>query len=133
MFKRLFGQKNKTEASTQSMPDTKSSTSPKEKTPASQRSGPGRSKVETKPKPIWSPVDFKVAEVEGKTRFHDLGLEPELLHGIADLGFEYCSAIQAESLPFALKGHDVVGKAQTGTGKTAAFLLAIINDLKFTR
>lgn len=67
--------------------------------------------------------------MEGKSRFHDFDLEPELLHAIADLGFEYCSPIQAQSLPHALKGRDVVGKAQTGTGKTAAFLTAIIDDL----
>ena len=51
------------------------------------------------------------------------------MHGIADLGFEYCSPIQAQSLPHTLNGHDMVGKAQTGTGKTAAFLLSIIDDL----
>lgn len=66
---------------------------------------------------------------EGKTRFHDLDLPDALMHGIADLGFEYCSPIQAISLPHSLNGHDVVGKAQTGTGKTAAFLLAVIDDL----
>src|SRR5690606_11743370 len=42
---------------------------------------------------------------------------------------EYCSPIQAQSLPYALNGQDVVGKAQTGTGKTAAVLVAIIDDL----
>ncbi|MDQ2075104.1 ATP-dependent RNA helicase RhlB [Marinimicrobium sp. ABcell2] len=68
-------------------------------------------------------------EVPGKTRFHDMGLETSLMHAIADLKFEYCSPIQAQSLPLALQGRDVVGKAQTGTGKTAAFLTAIIDDL----
>lgn len=77
----------------------------------------------------WDLSQFPVPEVEGKTRFHDLGLPLELMHGIADLGFEYCSPIQAQSLPYALNGEDVVGKAQTGTGKTAAFLVAIIDDL----
>ncbi|HAD08024.1 MAG TPA: ATP-dependent RNA helicase [Porticoccaceae bacterium] len=51
------------------------------------------------------------------------------MHGIADLGFQYCSPIQAQSLPYTLRGNDVVGKAQTGTGKTAAFLVTIIDDL----
>lgn len=77
----------------------------------------------------WSIDQFVVPEQEGKTRFHDLGLRIELMHAIADLGFEYCSPIQAGSLPQALQGHDVIGKAQTGTGKTAAFLTTIINDL----
>lgn len=66
--------------------------------------------------------------MEGKTRFHDLDLPGELMHAIQDLGFEYCSPIQAQALPFTLDGQDLVGKAQTGTGKTAAFLVGIIDD-----
>ncbi|MFA5630859.1 MAG: ATP-dependent RNA helicase RhlB [Porticoccaceae bacterium] len=77
----------------------------------------------------WSLERFQVPEVEGKVRFHDLDLSLELMHGIADLGFEYCSPIQARALPFSLRGYDVVGKAQTGTGKTAAFLITVIQDL----
>ena len=64
-----------------------------------------------------------------KTRFTEFALEPQLLEGLADAGFEYCTKIQAESLPVALAGQDVAGQAQTGTGKTAAFLLAIFNHL----
>ncbi len=79
--------------------------------------------------PEWDVSQFPVPEVEGKVRFHDLDLDPRVMHAIADLGFEYCSPIQGQSLPFALKGNDVLGKAQTGTGKTAAFLIAIISDL----
>lgn len=77
----------------------------------------------------WSPADFQVDAKEGETRFHDLDLRDELLHGIADLGFEYCSPIQAQVLPHTLQGHDAIGKAQTGTGKTAAFLITVFNDL----
>ncbi|WP_268920736.1 ATP-dependent RNA helicase RhlB [Sediminihaliea albiluteola] len=73
--------------------------------------------------------DFPVEPQEGQTRFHDLGLQVELMHGIADLGFKYCSPIQAAVLPHTLQGHDAIGKAQTGTGKTAAFLVTIFNDL----
>ncbi len=65
---------------------------------------------------------------EGKTRFHDLGLRDELMHAVADLGFRYCSPIQAGVLPHTLQGHDAIGKAQTGTGKTGAFLITIFND-----
>ena len=72
---------------------------------------------------------FVVEKVEGKTRFHDFDLPVELMHAIADLGFSYCSPIQAQSLPHTLRGGDVVGKAQTGTGKTAAFLITVIYDL----
>lgn len=68
-------------------------------------------------------------ELAGKTRFHDLGLPDVILHAIQDMGFEYCSPIQAQILPHTLKGADAIGKAQTGTGKTAAFLITIIDDL----
>ena len=76
----------------------------------------------------WTPSQFEVPVKEGETRFHDLGLEDSLMHGIADLGFQYCSPIQAQVLPHTLQGHDAIGKAQTGTGKTAAFLVTIFND-----
>ena len=62
-------------------------------------------------------------------RFDGLDLEPSILRGIADAGFEYCTPIQAKSLPAVLAGRDVEGQAQTGTGKTAAFLLGIMNIL----
>lgn len=92
------------------------------------RGGRNRRRRQNTPEVPWDISQFPVPEVEGKTRFHDLGLETDLLHAIADLKFEYCSPIQAQSLPLALQGRDVVGKAQTGTGKTAAFLTAIIDD-----
>ena len=77
----------------------------------------------------WSPSDFHVEPMADQTRFHDLDLAPSLLRGIAELGFQYCSPIQAKILPHTLQGHDAIGKAQTGTGKTAAFLITIFNDL----
>ncbi len=77
----------------------------------------------------WTPDQFVVLPEPGKTRFHDLNLDPRILHGIADLGFQYCSPIQAEVLPKTLLGHDAIGKAQTGSGKTAAFLITVFNDL----
>lgn len=80
----------------------------------------------TKP---WSIGDFKVDPVEGKTRFHDLQLPDSVMRGVHESGFQYCSPIQAESLPAALTGRDMIGQAQTGTGKTAAFLLTIFNRL----
>ena len=76
----------------------------------------------------WSVDEFQVEAKEGETRFHDLGLRDELMHAIADLGFQYCTPIQATVLPHTLQGHDAIGKAQTGTGKTAAFLVTIFND-----
>ena len=62
-------------------------------------------------------------------RFSSLDLPDELLKGVEDAGFEFCTPIQAESLPIALQGKDVAGQAQTGTGKSAAFLLATFNHL----
>ena len=63
------------------------------------------------------------------TRFDSFELEEPILQGIREAGFEYCTPIQAESLPIALKGHDLAGQAQTGTGKTAAFLIATLHHL----
>jgi ATP-dependent RNA helicase RhlB len=77
----------------------------------------------------WDLSYFKVEPQEDKTRFHDFHLPLELMRGIQDAGFEYCTPIQAASLPYTLNGNDIVGKAQTGTGKTAAFLVNIITDL----
>jgi ATP-dependent RNA helicase RhlB len=61
--------------------------------------------------------------------FAALGLPESLLKGTHEAGFEFCTPIQAEALPLALAGQDVAGQAQTGTGKTAAFLLAAFNHL----
>jgi len=61
--------------------------------------------------------------------FRELGLPEPLLRAVADLGFEYCTPIQQEVMPHTLLGQDCIGKAQTGTGKTAAFLLTIFADL----
>ena len=64
-----------------------------------------------------------------KISFDTFDLQKPLRKAIDTLGFEYCTPIQAQSLVHTLQGHDVTGKAQTGTGKTAAFLITIINDL----
>ena len=74
----------------------------------------------------WDPATFVVEPLEGKRRFHDFDLPSEVMHGIADLGFKYCTEIQALSLEQALAGKNIAGKAQTGSGKTAAFLVAIL-------
>ncbi len=64
-----------------------------------------------------------------KVPFADLQLPEVLAEGVKAAGFEYCTPIQAKTLPQALKGRDIAGQAQTGTGKTAAFLLATMNAL----
>ena len=66
---------------------------------------------------------------ETRVQFTDLGLPEPLMDGVRAAGFEVCTPIQAETLPIALKGGDIAGQAQTGTGKTAAFLLATLNYL----
>jgi ATP-dependent RNA helicase RhlB len=63
------------------------------------------------------------------TSFDSLSLEPSLAQGIRDAGFHNCTPIQAQTLPVALSGKDVAGQAQTGTGKTAAFLIALYQTL----
>jgi ATP-dependent RNA helicase RhlB len=80
-------------------------------------------------RPRWHIAQFKVEEAPGKVRFHDLFLPIALMRAIQEVGYEYCSPIQAMTLPYALDGHDCIGKAQTGTGKTAAFLITAITDL----
>ncbi|MGB5224041.1 MAG: DEAD/DEAH box helicase, partial [Arenicellales bacterium] len=62
-------------------------------------------------------------------KFSDFSLNESLLKGLNEAGFEFCTPIQAETLPHALAGKDVAGQAQTGTGKTMAFLLAAYQRL----
>ncbi len=64
-----------------------------------------------------------------ETRFKDFDLDPRLIQGLDEAGFEFCTPIQAQSIPIALSGKDVAGEAQTGTGKTAAFMVACMNRL----
>src|ERR1700694_2342122 len=65
----------------------------------------------------------------GSVAFASLGLHPAVMDGIRQAGFTQCTPIQAQTLPIALAGRDVAGQAQTGTGKTAAFLIALFNRL----
>ncbi|HLS16629.1 MAG TPA: DEAD/DEAH box helicase [Paenalcaligenes sp.] len=62
-------------------------------------------------------------------KFSDFGLHPDLLKAIDGLGYEHPTPIQASAIPVALQGRDVMGAAQTGTGKTAAFVLPILHRL----
>lgn len=78
---------------------------------------------------LWDDSQFNVPPEKGKTRFHDLDLPNEIMHAIADIGFRYCTPIQADVLRKTLTGRDAAGRAQTGTGKTAAFLITILTNL----
>ncbi len=89
------------------------------------RKAPPKKPISGKKKPPWNISQFVVPEIEEKIRFHDIQLPSKIMHGICDLKFQYSTPIQAEILPKALKGLDVTGRAQTGTGKSAAFLITI--------
>ena len=65
--------------------------------------------------------------------FADLGLSPAVMQAIADVGYESPSPIQAATIPIFLSGADIMGQAQTGTGKTAAFALPLLSKLDLTQ
>jgi ATP-dependent RNA helicase DeaD len=65
--------------------------------------------------------------------FSDLAISAPILQAVREIGYETPSPIQAASIPYLLAGHDLVGQAQTGTGKTAAFALPILNNIDTSR
>ncbi|MBB3157755.1 ATP-dependent RNA helicase DeaD [Microbacterium proteolyticum] len=77
------------------------------------------------------PVDSAEAETApAPLTFSDLGLDANVLKALKDVGYETPSAIQAATIPVLLQGRDVVGLAQTGTGKTAAFALPVLSQME---
>ena len=119
-----------------SQPSAPRHSQPKAETPRETkkpRTDKPRRERPAKPVDTWKLEDFVVEPQEGKTRFHDFKLAPELMHAIHDLGFPYCTPIQAQVLGHTLKGKDAIGRAQTGTGKTAAFLISTITQLLQTQ
>ena len=60
-------------------------------------------------------------------RFEELDLSDDLLDALYDMHFDECTPIQEQSIPLALEGRDLIAIAQTGTGKTAAYLLPVID------
>ena len=62
-------------------------------------------------------------------KFDTLGLDPKILRAITEMGFEEPSPIQAKAIPEVMSGHDVIGQAQTGTGKTAAFGIPLLQKI----
>ena len=63
------------------------------------------------------------------TKYSDLALAEPLKRAVADMGYETMTPIQAQAIPVVLAGQDVMGAAQTGTGKTAAFSLPLLQRL----
>jgi ATP-dependent RNA helicase RhlE len=81
---------------------------------------------------IEAPADAATMDgvvVEPRTTFTELNLSASVLEAVRDAGYEHPTPIQAQAIPLALKGRDIMGLAQTGTGKTAAFTLPIIDRL----
>jgi len=62
-------------------------------------------------------------------QFNNFGLDPRLQQNLQAMGFEHPTPIQSATIPHALEGHDILGSAETGTGKTAAFLLPLLQKL----
>ncbi|BFM48047.1 DEAD/DEAH box helicase [Marinomonas sp. THO17] len=73
-----------------------------------------------------------MSDADIQPTFDSLGLIAPVLKAVADLGYEQPSAIQAQSIPYLLEGHDLLGQAQTGTGKTAAFALPLLSRIDVT-
>src|SRR5574343_1032373 len=61
--------------------------------------------------------------------FSELSLAPTLARAVAEMGYEHMTPIQAQAIPVVIQGHDVMGAAQTGTGKTAAFSLPLLHRM----
>ena len=140
LLARLFGKKSETHADEAVSPEAKSVVHSK---PSEVNGGKSESASESVPsespptpahpprrrKPRWSLDNFQVPPMEGKFRFHDFKLPLSIMHAIADLKFDYAMPVQAQVLPHALEGKDATAEAQTGTGKTAAFLVSIFTRL----
>ncbi|MBK6672483.1 MAG: DEAD/DEAH box helicase [Proteobacteria bacterium] len=87
---------------------------------------------EEAPQPVASIPPPRAAKAEvapDGPLFSGFDLQPSLAQGIRDAGFQRCTPIQAQTLPLALTGRDIAGQAQTGTGKTAAFLVSMFQTL----
>ncbi|MDQ7002419.1 MAG: DEAD/DEAH box helicase, partial [Ghiorsea sp.] len=72
-------------------------------------------------------------ETPSEITFNDLNLSPDVLKGLEKVGYEKPSPIQAEIIPHVIEGRDVLGQAQTGTGKTAAFALPVLSQIDLSQ
>ena len=83
-------------------------------------------------RPLCQSQKTNKLEVTGPT-FQDLNLPEALLKVVSEMGYETPSPIQAQCIPHLLKGEDVLGLAQTGTGKTAAFALPLLANIDISK
>ena len=96
---------------------------------SSTTSEPQLDDIPADPAPATPSAPLKPDAAPDGPAFSSFELQPSLARGIQDAGFVRCTPIQAQTLPFALAGRDVAGQAQTGTGKTAAFLVSMFQTL----
>lgn len=137
IFSSLFNEKNdQTKSTSKNRKKVKNNSGrttplpPKKSSRKRKKSSPGNTPVQKEPKILPVKGELRdVAPCEGKLRFLDLALHENIQFGIQHANFEYCTPIQALTLPALLENRDLAGKAQTGTGKTAAFLLASFSKL----
>ncbi|MEK8088515.1 DEAD/DEAH box helicase [Thermithiobacillus plumbiphilus] len=97
----------------------------RENKPASRGRSYGKPERQTAPVSFGAPSPFQ--DMPQATSFDELGLSEPILRAIQELGFEAPTPIQAQTVPVLLTGRDLIGQAQTGTGKTAAFALPLIH------
>lgn len=87
-------------------------------------------KPNSKPQDPQSKNSQTPKQGEQTVMFKDLGLHPNVLQAVVNIGYEQPSPIQAASIPALLEGRDLLGQAQTGTGKTAAFALPLLSNIE---
>lgn len=94
---------------------------------AKQKSKEFESKVNSEQHKVLDQAENEILNEE--TTFEQLGVCNEICDAVAKMGFKHPSKIQAESLPYTLKNRDIIGLAETGSGKTAAFAIPVIQKL----
>ena len=74
-------------------------------------------------------MEERKEEIENKLKYRDSGIHPDILKAVEEMGFETMTPIQEQAIPVLLEGKDIIGQAQTGTGKTAAFAIPMIQSV----
>ena len=74
-------------------------------------------------------MSSKEVKEEVKIRYDESGLDERIIRAVTEMGFEYMSPIQAAAIPVMMEGVDIIGQAQTGTGKTAAFGIPLLQKV----